>query len=44
MDCTGVSLMLGISKAIIESGYTPMKTIRIIAQGAEEWGPGLILE
>lgn len=39
-DANGVSLMLGISKAIIESGYTPMKTIRIIAQGAEEWGQG----
>lgn len=29
-DANGVSIMLGISKAIIESGYMPMKTIRII--------------
>lgn len=29
-DANGVSLILGISKAITESGYKPMKTIRII--------------
>lgn len=39
-DANGISVMLGISKAIIDSGYTPMKTIRIVAQGAEEWGQG----
>ncbi|MBL4932753.1 M28 family peptidase [Clostridium paridis] len=39
-DANGVSEILGISKAIIDSGYTPMKTIRVIAQGAEEWGQG----
>ncbi|EHI96779.1 peptidase M28 [Clostridium sp. DL-VIII] len=39
-DANGVSSMLGISKAIIDSGYTPIKTIRVIAHGAEEWGQG----
>lgn len=39
-DANGISVMLGISKAIIDSRYTPIKTIRIVAQGAEEWGQG----
>lgn len=37
-DAFGVSCILGISKAIIESGYIPNKTIRVIAHGSEEWG------
>lgn len=37
-DASGVSTILGIAKAIIDSGYKPNKTIRVITHGAEEWG------
>ena len=30
--------MLGIAKALVESGYEPAKTIKFIGHGAEEWG------
>jgi hypothetical protein len=35
---TGVSAMLGIAKALCDSGFLPNKTIRFIACGAGEWG------
>jgi len=37
-DASGVSTVLGIAKAIVDSDYKPDKTIRIVAHGAEEWG------
>jgi hypothetical protein len=37
-DAVGTGLMLGIAKAMIESGYKPEKTIRFVAHGAQEWG------
>lgn len=37
-DASGVSTILGIAKAIIDSGYKPNKTIRVITHAAEEWG------
>ncbi|MGL4337134.1 MAG: M28 family peptidase, partial [Turicibacter sp.] len=37
-DASGVSTITGIAKAIINSGYTPERTLRIITHGAEEWG------
>lgn len=37
-DASGVATILGIAKAIKDSGYEPEKTIRIICHGAEEWG------
>lgn len=37
-DACGVSEVLGIAKAVIDSGYKPNKTIRVVAHGAEEWG------
>lgn len=37
-DASGVATALGISKALIDSGYTPDKTIRVVLHGAEEWG------
>ncbi|MGL4791805.1 MAG: M20/M25/M40 family metallo-hydrolase, partial [Anaerotignaceae bacterium] len=37
-DASGVGTMLGIAKAIVDSGYTPNKTIRFIGHGSEEWG------
>lgn len=37
-DASGIATVLGIAKAMVESGYTPDKTIRVIATGAEEWG------
>lgn len=37
-DASGVATSLGIVKAILDSGYLPNKTIRVIAHGAEEWG------
>ncbi|WP_027626578.1 M28 family peptidase [Clostridium lundense] len=39
-DASGVSEILGIAKALINSFYDNKKTIRIIAHGAEEWGKG----
>lgn len=37
-NASGVGAMLGIAKALIDSGYTPEKTIRFVAHPAEEWG------
>ena len=37
-DASGVSTILGIAKAIIDSGYKPNRTLRVITHGAEEWG------
>ena len=37
-DASGVGLILGTAKAMIDSGYEPDKTIRFICHGAEEWG------
>lgn len=37
-DAFGIGLVLTIAKAIIESGYVPEYTIKIIAHGAEEFG------
>lgn len=37
-DASGVSEIIGIAKAIINSGYENQKTIRLVAHGAEEWG------
>lgn len=37
-NASGISTSLGIAKAIIDSGYVPDKTIRVVAHGAEEWG------
>jgi hypothetical protein len=35
---TGVSAMLGVAKALSDSGFLPNKTIRFVACGAGEWG------
>lgn len=37
-DASGCGLILGSAKAMIDSGFEPDKTIRIICHGAEEWG------
>ena len=37
-DASGVATTLGIAKAVLDSGYVPEKTIRVILHGAEEWG------
>lgn len=37
-NTSGVGCMLGIAKALVESGYEPAKTIKFIGHGAEEWG------
>ncbi|MGL4737963.1 MAG: M28 family peptidase [Cellulosilyticaceae bacterium] len=37
-DGAAIGLIMGLAKAIIESGYQPEKTIVVIAHGAEEWG------
>lgn len=37
-DAQGVGNLLAIAKAIVESGYTPEKTVRFVFHGAEEWG------
>ena len=37
-DASGVGLILGSAKAMIDGGYKPDKTIRFICHGAEEWG------
>jgi hypothetical protein len=34
----GLSAMLGIAKALCDSGFLPNKTIRFVACGAGEWG------
>ncbi len=37
-DGTAIAMILSISRALIDSGYEPEKTIRVVAHGAEEWG------
>ena len=37
-DNTAVSMMLGIARAILQSGYRPQKTLVFCAMAAEEWG------
>ena len=37
-DNTAVSMMLGIGKALLESGWQPENTILFCAMAAEEWG------
>jgi len=37
-DAWGVGAALGIAKGLIDSGYTPDKTIRFCIHGCEEWG------
>lgn len=37
-DNTAVAMMLGIAKALLESGWKPRNTIVVCAMAAEEWG------
>lgn len=37
-DASGVGLIMGVAKGIIDSGYEPAKTIRFVINGAEEYG------
>ena len=37
-DNTGISMMLGIVKGLIDSGWQPNNTILVCAMAAEEWG------
>ena len=37
-DNAAIALMMGIAKAIIDSGYQPEKTLVFCAMAAEEWG------
>ena len=37
-DASGIGLILGSAKAMIDSGYEPDKTIRFVCHGSEEWG------
>lgn len=37
-DNTAVSMMFGIAKALLSSGFTPNNTILLCAMAAEEWG------
>ena len=37
-DAQGTAVSMAIAKALIESEYTPDKTIRFCMHGAEEWG------
>lgn len=37
-DAFGCSVALSLAKAILDSGYTPTKTLRFVFHGAEEWG------
>lgn len=37
-DNTAISMMLGIGKAMIETGWQPQNTILFCAMAAEEWG------
>lgn len=37
-DASGAATVMGIAKAVIDSGYKPEKTIRFVFHGAEEWG------
>lgn len=37
-DNTAISMMLGIARAIVQSGYKPRNTLVFCAMAAEEWG------
>lgn len=37
-NASGIATSLSIAKALMDSGYVPEKTIRIVAHGAEEFG------
>lgn len=37
-DNTGVAMLLGMAKAVLESGYKPTNTLVFCALAAEEWG------
>jgi hypothetical protein len=37
-DGSGVARLLGIAKALVESGYQPTRTLAFMATGCEEWG------
>ncbi len=37
-DASGDGLIMGIAKAMMDSGYSPNKTIRFVFHGAEEFG------
>ena len=37
-DNAAIALMLGIAKALVDSGYQPEKTLVFCAMAAEEWG------
>ena len=37
-DAQGVAVSMAIAKALVDSEYTPDKTIRFCMHGAEEWG------
>lgn len=37
-DCAAIALMMGIAKAMVDSGYQPEKTLLFCAFAAEEWG------
>ena len=37
-DAWGCGASMGMAKALIDSGYTPDKTIRFCIHGSEEWG------
>lgn len=37
-NSSGVACMLGIARALVQSGYRPRRTLRVVAHCAEEWG------
>jgi hypothetical protein len=37
-DGSGVARLLGIAKALVDSGYQPARTLAFVATGCEEWG------
>ena len=37
-DNTAIAMMLGIAKALVDSGFKPRNTIIFCAMAAEEWG------
>ena len=37
-DCSGMAAVLGIAKAMVDSGYVPEHDIRFVAHCAENWG------
>lgn len=36
-DCIAIGLVMGIAKAMVDSGYQPQNDIVFVAHGAEEW-------